>query len=31
MPSGWRVCERVEESCYAHNAPGGMQIIPDKG
>ncbi len=30
-PSGWRMCERVEESCYAHNTPGGVQIIPDKG
>ena len=30
-PSGWRMCERVEESCYAHNVPGEMQVIPDCG
>jgi hypothetical protein len=23
---GWRMTERVEESCYAHNVPGGIQV-----
>jgi 3-phenylpropionate/cinnamic acid dioxygenase small subunit len=25
-PSGWRMCERVEESCYAHNVPGSVEV-----
>lgn len=23
-PAGWRMCERLEEHCYASNAPSGM-------
>jgi hypothetical protein len=23
-PKGWRMCERVEESCFASNVPGGV-------
>jgi SnoaL-like domain len=25
-PEGWRMTERVEESGYAHNVPGGIQV-----
>jgi hypothetical protein len=25
-PKGWRICERVEESCYAHNVPAGIRV-----
>jgi SnoaL-like domain len=23
---GWRIAERVEESCYAHNVPAGIRV-----
>ncbi len=25
-PKGWRICERVEQSCYAHNVPSGVRV-----
>ena len=25
-PEGWRMTERVEESCFAHNVPGGLKV-----
>jgi ketosteroid isomerase-like protein len=25
-PKGWRISERVEESCYAHNVPPGIRV-----
>lgn len=25
-PQGWRICERVEESCFQHNVPAHVQL-----
>jgi hypothetical protein len=25
-PRGWRISERVEEACYAHNVPSGVRV-----
>lgn len=25
-PKGWRISERVEESCYAHNVPANIRV-----
>jgi hypothetical protein len=25
-PKGWRISERVEQSCYAHNVPAGIRV-----
>jgi hypothetical protein len=25
-PKGWRISERVEEACYAHNVPAGVKV-----
>jgi hypothetical protein len=25
-PKGWRISERVEEGCYAHNVPSGIRV-----
>ena len=30
-PSGWRMCERVEEKCYTHNVPDEVQAGPPDG
>jgi SnoaL-like domain len=28
-PNGWRISERVEEGCYAHNVPAGIRVIDE--